>query len=345
MSGLSADRTSASGNCDSRAMAPEISLGFTLAYTPTFMPQIAQPSKLLLPRAIPVRALAGIALLIAAVACFAVLDTATKRVTAEVPLLMAVWARNFFQAIFTTALVLPKQGMSVFRTYNLGKQITRGLLATIVTALAFASLGAMPVGEFTAIVMTTPLLVTLLAARMLGEHVTPSRVALVVGGFVGTAIIVRPGGGAVSWNSWTILLPLALVVANAAFQLLTSKMTRTETTMTTQFYTSWVGTILSSIPLFWYWTAIDNSAMWWGLLLMGVAGATGHILMIMSFERSPAATLMPYMYMQIGFAMLGGWIMFDHIPDHMSLIGIGLIAACGTAGGLLTMYEARQRGH
>jgi hypothetical protein len=47
------------------------------------------------------------------------------------------------------------------------------------------------------------------------------------------------------------------------------------------------------------------------------------------------------MYLQIGFAMLGGWIMFDHIPDHMSLMGIGLIALCGTAGGLLTLLESR----
>ncbi|NVO06715.1 MAG: EamA family transporter, partial [Rhodoferax sp.] len=201
------------------------------------------------PAAVNARALAGIGLLIAAVACFAVLDTTTKRVTAEVPLLMAVWARNFFQALFTSALVLPKQGLSVLKTHNLGMQITRGVLAMGVTVLAFASLGAMPVGEFTAIVMVTPLLVTLLAARLLGEHVSPFRVALVVGGFVGTAIIVRPGGGAVSWHSWAMLLPLGLVVANAAFQLLTSKMTRTETTMTTQFYTSWVGTLLSTIPL------------------------------------------------------------------------------------------------
>lgn len=298
-----------------------------------------------LPRApaIDTRALMGIGLLIAAVACFAVLDTTTKRVTAEVPLMMAVWARNFFQAVFTSALVLPKQGLSVLKTNHPGMQITRGLLMISVTVLAFASLGAMPVGEFTAIVMTTPLLVTLLASRLLGEHVSFFRVALVVGGFLGTAIIVRPGGGAVSWHSWHMLLPLALVVANTAFQLLTSKMTRTETTMTTQFYTSWVGTILSSIPLYWFWTTIENPYLWLGLLLMGVAGAVGHILMIMSFERSPAATLMPYMYMQIGFAMLGGWIIFDHIPDHWSLIGIGLIAACGTAGGLLTLYESRLR--
>ena len=105
-------------------------------------------------------------MVIAAVACFALLDTTTKRVTAEVPLLMAVWARNFFQALFTSALVLPKQGLSVLKTDRLGMQITRGLLMITVTMLAFSSLSVMPVGEFTAIAMTTPLLVTLLAARL-----------------------------------------------------------------------------------------------------------------------------------------------------------------------------------
>jgi len=269
-----------------------------------------------------------------------VLDTTTKRVTAEVPLLMAVWARNFFQAIFTSAWVLPRQGLSVLNTAHLAQQIVRGLLMIMVTILAFSSLNVLPVGEFTAIVMTTPLLVTLLAARLLGEHVSGLRIALVTGGFAGVAMIVRPTGEGMSWY---LLLPLFLVMANTGFQLMTSKLARTEATMTTQFYTSWVGAILTSIPMIWFWVPISNLHLWAGLILMGAAGTLGHVLMIKSFERAPAATLMPYMYMQIGFAMLGGWIMFDHIPDHFSMIGIGLIALCGTAGGLLTMFEVRMR--
>lgn len=289
------------------------------------------------------RTLAGIGLMVAAVACFSVLDTTTKRVTAEVPLLMAIWVRYFIQAVLTSVLVLPKTGMEVFQTRRLGLQVVRGLLLTAVTLLAFFSLRVMPVGEFTAISMTTPLLVTLLAARLLGEHVSPLRIALVVGGFIGTAIIVRPGSHNQGWGGWHILLPLGVVVGNAAFQLLTSKLTRTESTATTQLYTSWTGTLLATIPLYWFWTTIDNVYLWLGLLLMGVAGATGHLLMIKAFERSPAATLMPYMYMQIAFSMFGGWVVFDHIPDQVSLMGIALIAACGTAGGFLTVYESRLR--
>ena len=282
----------------------------------------------------------GICLLLVSVMCFAMLDTTSKRVTTEVPLMMAVWARYFFQALLTTAVVLPIKGLDVIKTNNPRQQITRGLLLVSVTGLAFASLQFMPVGEFTAIVMTVPLLVTLLAARMLGEHVSTQRVVLVCVGFIGTLIIVRPG---TQVFGWPLLIPLALVIVNSAFQLLTSKMARTEAAMTTQFYTTWIGTALASVPLFWFWTPVTDTQVLLELVLMGVSGCIGHFLLILAFERSPAGTLMPYMYAQIGFAMLGDWLIFHHVPDHGSLLGIGLITLSGTASGLLTLYEIRQK--
>jgi drug/metabolite transporter (DMT)-like permease len=285
-------------------------------------------------------ALLGICLLLMAVMCFATLDTTSKRVTSVVPLMMAVWGRYFFQAILTTAVVLPLKGLAVLKTSNPRQQITRGVLLLSVTGLAFSSLKFMPVGEFTAIVMTVPLLVTLLAARLLGEHVSARRVLLVCGGFVGTLIIVRPG---TQVFGWPLLIPLALVIVNSAFQLLTSKMARTEDAMTTQFYTTWVGTALTSIPLFWFWSPITDTQVLLELVLMGLSGCVGHFLLILAFERSPAGTLMPYMYAQIGFAMLGDWWVFQHVPDHLSMLGIGLITLSGVAGGLLTMHEIRQK--
>ena len=275
-----------------------------------------------------------------ALACFAVLDTTTKRVTMVLPIMMAVWARYFFQALLITAVVLPLKGLAVLTTQNPRQQLARGVLLAVVTGLAFSSLKFLPVGEFTAINMTAPLLVTLLAARTLGEHVSLQRVWLVCGGFVGTLIIVRPGTDVFGWP---LLIPMTLVIVNAAFQLLTSKMMRTEDAMTTQFYTTWVGTALTSLPLFWFWVPVTETRVLLELVLMGAAGATGHFLLILAFERSPAGALMPYMYAQIAFAMLGGWLVFDHVPDQLSVVGMGLIAVCGTAGGLLTVYELRKK--
>ena len=74
---------------------------------------------------------------------------------------------------------------------------------------------------------------------------------------------------------------------------------------------------------------------------MGVMGSIGHFLLILAYQRAPASTLTPYLYAQIGFATLGGWLVFSHIPDTGSLIGMGMIAACGAAGAWLTVRERR----
>ena len=283
---------------------------------------------------------AGVLLLIAAVACFAVLDTTTKRVTVEIPLLMAVWFRYFFQALITTALAWRQRGLAAFATARPGMQTARGLLMLVVTLTAVGSLQFMAVGEYTAIAMTTPMLVTLLAARLLGEHVSVFRLVLVGGGFAGTLLIVQPGTQSFGWAA---VLPLLMVCANTAFQLLTSRLTRTENTLTIQLYTSWLGALLIAPALFWVWQDVSSLQIWLELLLLGMASAAGHILLVMAFQRANASMLMPYMYLQIGFAMLGGWYLFDHIPDRTALLGIGLISACGSASALLTLLENRLR--
>jgi drug/metabolite transporter (DMT)-like permease len=283
-------------------------------------------------------ALAGIAMTVGACACFAALDTTTKWVTTAVPLLMALWVRYFFQAAATTALVLPTRGRTVWRTRRLAWQLVRGILLLASSLLAFLSLRYMPVGEFTAIVMITPLAVTVLAATVLKEHVSALRWLLVVGGFAGTLIIIRPGASHFGWSS---LLPLALVGSNSAFQVLTSKLAQTEDPVTMHLYTGWTGTLLASFALPFAWTALPDLRLWAALFFMGLTATVGHFLLILAFYRAPAATLTPYLYTQIAFAVLGGLLVFSHVPDHLSLVGMGMIAVCGAAGAWLTARERR----
>lgn len=290
-----------------------------------------------LPRPHP-HALAGIALLVAAVACFAVLDTATKAITLSVPVLMALWVRYAFQAVATTVAVLPKRGWSLPPTAHPKFQFLRGLLLLSTSMFAFFSLKYMPVGEFTAIVMITPLAMTLLASFTLGERVSGLRWLLVAGGFSGTLIIIRPGGDSFSW---AMLLPLGLVASNAWFQILTSRLARTEDPITMHFYTGWVGTLLASLALPFVWTPLDAWTLWAGLALMGFMGTIGHFFMILAYAKAPVSTLTPFLYAQIGFAMLGGWLVFSHVPDQFSMLGMVMIAVCGAAGAWLAVRESR----
>jgi drug/metabolite transporter (DMT)-like permease len=287
----------------------------------------------------PQGALAGIALVVGASACFSALDTTTKAVSPFVPLLMALWFRYAFQAIATTAVVLPLRGLRVLRTHRLPFQLLRGVLLVLSSLLAFASLRFMPVGEFTAIVMITPLAVTLMAATRLKEHVSPTRWALVAGGFAGTLIIIRPGGEAFTWAS---LLPLVLVASNTWFQVITSQLARTEDPLTTHLYTGWTGTLLATLALPFVWTTLPEPWLWAGLCFMGFMGTVGHFLLVLAYHKAPASTLTPYLYSQIAFSMLGGWLAFNHLPDGASMFGMGLIAMCGAGGAWLTVRENRR---
>lgn len=280
----------------------------------------------------------GIALLVGAVGCFAVLDTTTKVISNSVPLLMALWFRYAFQAVATTLAVLPSRGLSVLRTAHPKYQLLRGLLLLFTSLFAFYSLRHMPVGEFTAIVMITPLVITLLASLTLGERVSWLRWTLVVGGFAGTIIIIRPDGD--DFN-WAMLLPIGLVICNAWFQILTSRLARTEDPFTMHFYTGWVGTLAASLALPFVWASLDSWTLWASLALMGLMGTVGHFMMILAYGRAPVSTLTPFLYAQIGFAMLGGWIAFSHVPDRWSMVGMGMVAVCGAVGAWLAVRQGR----
>ena len=285
--------------------------------------------------------LTGIALVVTAMACFATLDTTAKLVSASVPLLMGIWFRYCFQALMTTLVVVPRFGVAVLKTQHPRFQILRGLLLLISSFFAFSSLLYLPVADFTAIGSLVPLIITLLAARMLGEQVSKRRWVLVLGGFAGAMLIIRPGGANFIWP---MLLPLGAVITYSWFQLLTSHMVKTENPLTMHLYTGWVGTLVPSLMLPFVWVNPTQKELGM-LLLVGALGTVGHYLLILAYKRSPASNLTPYLYAQIVFAMLGGWLVFNQVPDNWALAGIALIAVCGVAGALLTNYESRVPGH
>ena len=289
----------------------------------------------------PQQALLGIALVVLATACFATLDTTTKLLTASVPMAMAMWFRFTFQAVITTAFVLPQKGWRGLKTAHPKFQLARGLLLASSSALAFLSLKFTPVAEFTAIISLTPLVITMVAAWQLKEPVSVWRWLLVVGGFVGTLIIVRPSSDDFNWG---MLLTLALVGTSTGFQLLTSRLSRTEDPAVTHLYTGWIGSIAATLALPFFWQPLASSSLWLALVLIGILGTVGHFVLIMAYKKTTPAVLTPYMYAQVVFAMLGGWIVFSQIPDAWSLVGILMITLCGALGTWLTVREARARG-
>jgi drug/metabolite transporter (DMT)-like permease len=271
----------------------------------------------------------GIALAIVATACFALLDTISQYVGGVVPVLMAVWLRFLVQTGMTVVMLYPSQRRSLFTTRAPWWQLLRGALMVTSGTFAYIALQHVPVGEFTAILMLVPLVITLLAAMLLREHVSVLTWLLVAGGLTGALIVVRPKGSDLNIG---MFLPLLLVVINAFYQIVTSKMVRTEDPGTMHFYTGLTGLVFGTVVLPWSWAPMQEPMLWLLVGLIGVFGSLGHYFMIKGYQKAPASRITPYMYAQIAFATLAGWMVFGHAPDVWTVLGIGLIAVCGVLG-------------
>jgi drug/metabolite transporter (DMT)-like permease len=136
--------------------------------------------------------LAGIGFVILSVACFAVLDTVAKNISASMSLMLALWFRYFIQALLSTVFFLPKRGMALFKTAHPRFQIARGMLLFVSSMCAFYGLKYLPVGEFTAIVSITPLVVTLVAAGYFFGNIPVIRNHLNTIVLIGVAAAVVP---------------------------------------------------------------------------------------------------------------------------------------------------------
>ena len=279
---------------------------------------------------------AGIALALLTPLLFAASDTAVRYLNGAVPLI-AILAARYVTHLLVMGPYLIFGRRHGFASANPVFQLVRGLLLLGCSGLFLIALQHMPVAECTAVLMLTPVIVTLMAATLLKESVTPLRWVLVIGAFVGVLVIVRPGSGVFGWSA---LLPFAAALLYAMFQTLTSRYAARENAYTTHFWTAAVG-LVALLPFAALPHAADPAGDLLGslaalpapsiavLLGIGVASTAGHLWLILAFERAPASVVSPLLYFQIAAAVVfSGWFM-GQWPDAWGWLGIAIVAACG----------------
>ena len=270
--------------------------------------------------------------------CFAVLDTLSKLSGQFAPVTQTLWVRYAVQVVLTLAWwwiwLRPVYGAAVFRTVHPKFHFARGLMLNASTGLCFVGLRHMPLGEFTAVVFIAPMLAMVLAGWLLKEAIVRAQWWFAATGFIGVLIVIRPGADVFGW---AVVFPLALALVNACFQTLTRRLAVTdEHPVLGQMVVGVAGLAVFSVPLLWPGSFDASLGLWqWAILLgVGVAGTAGHFALLRAFGLDSPAGLAPFSYVQIGFAMLSGWLVFGHAPDGWAVLGMVVIAASGVWSGV-----------
>lgn len=287
----------------------------------------------------PSHPLRGVMLVTGAVFLFACMDSTTKYLTAdyEAPVVIAV--RYIVQCLLMLLLLTPSHGTRLVRTQRTGLVILRaGCLATasLLMAVAFHRL---PIAEATAIVFLSPLLVVIIGGTVLREHVGWLGALATAAGFIGVLLIVRPGGGL---DPVGIACALCGAVFIASYQLLSRVLAPSESTVAMLFYAALFGSVLYGLMFPWFWEGRTPSLLQTVLFLsMGVTGGLGHFLFTAAHHHAPASVLAPVMYVQLLWASLLGWLVFGHVSDGLSIIGMGIVAVSGVAVALKSQLTRR----
>lgn len=273
----------------------------------------------------------AVLLMLAALTCLILLDASGKWMAQRgVPVAATTWSRYFGHLIVVLAVFLPTRGVAVLRTGHPGRQALRGLLMVCITLLYFEALKTMPLAQATAVFFTTPMLVTLLARFFLGERPGWVTWLALAGGFTGVLVVIRPGTDLPLTGT---LLVLGAAAANAIYQTLTRAQSQADPPEVQVLYAGLVGATIMTLGLpFWWqdqwWVPLDLTAWDWAVFAMlGVLGASGHLLLSRAFRLTFASRLTPWSYSQLLLAVLIGWLVFGDMPDGVALIGMVMIAA------------------
>lgn len=280
----------------------------------------------------PVRAeVKGVVLMLIGVAFLSANDALSKYLAERYPLGEVVFLRQVAGLAFILPFALATTGAASFKVVDVAGQSWRAVAFLATAVLMVASLAYLPLAIATAIAFSSPLWVALLAGPMLGEKVSAQRWLAVGVGFIGVLIIMRPGGPSFTW---ALLLPLATALANAARDMMTRKLARTDSSISILFWSAMLVLVVSAVSLPFQWRPVTLVDGLW-IVLAGFVNTMAHFSMITAYRHADASALSPYRYSSLIWAIALGWLIWSHLPDFWSLVGSAIIvvAALGAVEG------------
>jgi len=256
-------------------------------------------------------------------------DSAGKMLTSNgVEPVFVAWTRFALGAL----LLLPFLRRKHFDIAKLRdpRLIFRGLLIVGGIVSILTALRTEPIANVFGAFFIGPIISYVMSVRLLGETVTPARSVLLLLGFVGVVLIVRPGFGMTPGLGFAVLAGTFYGAFLTASRWLAG-VALPRTLLLSQLL---VGSIVL-LPF-----GVGAAPPFSGdlvLLLAVSAGASmaGNLLLVLAYKIAPATHLAPFVYVQLIGATLYGAVFFDAIPDAVALSGLLLLLASGFGSFLL----------
>ncbi len=273
-------------------------------------------------------ALRGILLMCTAAILFPFMNGTAKYLGTKYPMEEVIWIRILSHLVFVSFLFVPRYGWGIVRSKRLKTQLMASAMLFLSTYLFFQSVGIIPLAEATAITFVGPLMVTVLAVPMLGEKTSLFRMMCVICGFAGALLVIRPGSDVFQAGSLLVVLSALLY---SLYQITTRTLAGFDRPETSVIYSGIVGSLVMSAMVPFSWKTPESLTDMALMGSLGVIGGLGHYFVARALRITKASVIAPFHYLQIIFAVLYGYLVFNNLPDLLTVAGGAIIAIAGIA--------------
>ncbi len=264
---------------------------------------------------------------LAAFTIFAAQDGISKHLGSAYPPVFVAMVRYWAFAVFVVILALKANGgiRQTVSTNRFWLQASRGVILAVQIVLSIISFSIVGLAHTHSILASTPLIVAALSVPILSEKVGWRRWSAILVGFVGVLIILKPDENGFDP---TLIITFAAAVLLGLYGVLTRLASRTDTAMTSFFYTGVPGAFALTLvgPFFWVNMA-PADGVW--MLALCITGMSGHYLLIRAFELADAASVQPFSYYQLVLVSIIGISLFGEILSVHMVIGATIVVAAG----------------
>ena len=270
--------------------------------------------------------LIGIGLVSGAYVLFTLLDGSAKWLVGGMPVIMVVWLRFVTHVLFAGAVLFPIKGASLVKTRHLRWHALRALMFITMTGINVWALQYLQLTVTSSIFFTVPMIIAVLGAVFFGERLDAGRWAAILVGFAGVLFIVRPGSAGFHP---AMLGSLLNAVIYSFFMLMTRRLAAYESAETIQYLPALAAAVLLTPFALARWEWPDTWLEWTVACLLGVFGAVGHQLLALAHRYAPATVIAPFLYQQVIYMAIFGYLVFGDVPPAAVGIGAVIVIASG----------------
>jgi len=266
----------------------------------------------------------GILTMSASVVVFIFNDALIKLACETMPPLQAIGLRGIFATLWCVLALMASGDWRAVHRVSHPAVMVRGVLEAAAAILYLVALAYIPFAIATAVNMSTPLFLAILAVLILNEQVGWRRWTAIAVGFVGVLLVIQPRPGEVDVWAWVVLLGTML---GASRDILGRYLPAKVPTLIVSFASALAVALVGCA-----WTFVDGwqpmTAHEIGLLVASsLLLAAGYQFLVMALRSGAEFSVIgSFRYASILWALGIGYVVWGDVPNALALVGITVIA-------------------